>query len=47
MIIGILSAAIIGLYVEKTLNYRRVFIILAVLGILQTVSFTALLKLEA
>jgi hypothetical membrane protein len=47
MIIGIISAALIGFYVEKTLNYRRVFMILAILGIIQTVFFSILLKLDA
>lgn len=47
MIIGILSAALIGIYVEKTLNYKKVFIILSILGMLQTVSFTILLKIGA
>jgi hypothetical protein len=45
MVIGIISAALIGLYVEKTLDYRRVFMILAILGITQTIGFSLILKL--
>lgn len=47
MVVGIVSAAAIGIYVEKTLNYRIVFILLAILGILQTIGFVVSLKLEA
>ncbi len=46
MITGIISAAVIGIYVEKTLNYRRVFMILAFLGIVQTIAFSLLLDIE-
>jgi FLVCR family feline leukemia virus subgroup C receptor-related protein len=46
MVIGIISAAVIGLYVEKTLQYRRVFMVLAVMGITQTIGFSLVLKLE-
>jgi hypothetical protein len=45
MVIGIISAALIGLYVEKTLQYRKVFIILSILGITQTIGFSLMLKL--
>lgn len=44
MIIGIISAGVLGVYIEKTLNYRRVFIILAIIGILQTIGFAIVLK---
>ncbi len=46
MITGILSAAVIGIYVEKTLNYRRVFLILAFLGVVQTIAFSVLLGID-
>jgi FLVCR family feline leukemia virus subgroup C receptor-related protein len=37
MIVGIISAALIGIYIEKTLKYRRVFIPLGLFGIIQSV----------
>lgn len=43
MIVGIISAAAIGIYVEKTLNYHFVFKVLSVLGVVQTVGFVAVL----
>jgi len=44
MVVGIISAAIIGIYVERTLKYRTVFLVLAFLGVVQTVAFSVLLK---
>ena len=44
MIIGIVSAGLFGVYIEKTLNYRRLFIALAIVGVLQTVCLPLLLK---
>lgn len=43
MIVGILSAAAIGVYVEKTLKYQFVFRILGVLGVVQTIGFVVVL----
>lgn len=43
MIVGILSAAGIGVYVERTLKYKLVFRVLAVLGVVQTVAFVVVL----
>lgn len=43
MVVGILSAAGIGLYVEKTLKYKLVFRMLGVLGVVQTVGFVVVL----
>jgi len=43
MVVGILSAAGVGLYVEKTLNYKLVFRMLGVLGVVQTVGFVVVL----
>lgn len=43
MIVGIVSAALIGLYIEKTLKYRRVFIPLAFFGMVQCVALPAML----
>lgn len=44
MVIGIVSAGLFGMYIEKTLNYRRIFLILATVGVLQTIALPALLK---
>lgn len=44
MIVGIVSAGLIGVYIEKTLKYRRVFIPLAFFGILQCVALPLMLK---
>jgi MFS transporter, FLVCR family, feline leukemia virus subgroup C receptor-related protein len=44
MIVGIVSAAVIGIYIEKTLKYRRVFIPLAFFGIIQCVALPIMLK---
>lgn len=46
MVIGIISAAVVGIYVEKTLNYRRVFLLLSFLGIVQTIAFSVILDVE-
>lgn len=43
MIVGILSAAAIGLYVEKTLKYKLMFRMLGILGVVQTVGFVIVL----
>lgn len=43
MIIGIISAAIFGFYIESTLNYRRIFIFLTILGVIQCVGLPLLL----
>jgi hypothetical protein len=43
MVVGILSAAGIGVYVERTLKYKLVFRVLAVLGVVQTVAFVVVL----
>lgn len=43
MVVGILSAAGIGLYVEKNLKYKLVFRMLGVLGVVQTVGFVVVL----
>jgi FLVCR family feline leukemia virus subgroup C receptor-related protein len=45
MFMGIASAAVFGLYIEKTLKYRRVFVILAILGLIQCVSMPLVLGL--
>ena len=39
MVCGILSATLIGLYIEKTLKYRRVFRVLCLLGLLESAAF--------
>jgi len=44
MVVGIISAALFGMYIEKTLNYRRIFLILATIGILQTIALPSLLN---
>ena len=44
MVTGIISAALIGLYVEKTLKYRRIFWVCSLLGILTTIGFPLSLK---
>ncbi|CAM6006598.1 unnamed protein product [Sphagnum balticum] len=36
IVTGVLSAGLLGAYIEKTLNYRRVFVALGVLGIVQS-----------
>lgn len=43
MIVGIVSAGFIGAYIEKTLKYRRVFIPLALFGIIQCVALPVML----
>jgi FLVCR family feline leukemia virus subgroup C receptor-related protein len=43
MIVGIVSAALIGIYIEKTLKYRRVFIPLALFGMVQCVGMPIML----
>ncbi len=43
MVVGIISAALLGLYIEKTLQYRRIFIILSIFGIIQSVGFPFML----
>lgn len=43
MVVGIVSAALLGLYIEKTLKYRRVFIPLALFGIVQSVGMPLML----
>ena len=45
MVAGIVSAALIGLYIEKTLKYRRMFWICSCLGIITTIGFPLSLKL--
>lgn len=45
MIMGIVSAGGFGLYIQKTLKYRKVFIILATLGLVQCVSMPIMLGL--
>ena len=44
MVTGIIFAAIFGLYVEKTLKYRRVFWLCAVIGLLTTIGFPLAMK---
>lgn len=44
MVTGILSAAVIGAYVEKTLNYKIMFRVCAFLGLLTTIGFPLCLK---
>lgn len=44
MVAGIISAALIGLYIEKTLKYRRMFWICSLLGIITTIGFPLSLK---
>lgn len=44
MIAGIISAGILGIYVQKTLKYRNTFIVCGLLGILTTVAFPLALK---
>ena len=39
MICGILSATLVGLYIEKTLKYHRVFKILGIVGLIQAAGF--------
>lgn len=39
MIAGIISAALIGIYVERTLKYKRAFVMCSILGLLTTVAF--------
>jgi FLVCR family feline leukemia virus subgroup C receptor-related protein len=46
MIVGIISAALIGIYIEKTLKYRRVFIPLGLFGIIQSVCLPLVLIYE-
>ncbi len=43
MVVGIISAALLGLYIEKTLRYRRIFILLSIFGILQSIGFPFML----
>ena len=44
MVTGIVSAAIFGSYVEKTLKYRRMFWLCSLVGMLTTVAFPLALK---
>ena len=44
MVAGIISAALMGAYVEKTLKYRRMFWLCSILGILTTIGFPLFLK---
>lgn len=44
MVAGIVSAALLGAYVEKTLKYRNTFILCGILGILTTAAFPLSLK---
>lgn len=44
MITGIVSAAIFGIYVEKTLKYRNAFWVCSFVGVLTTVGFPLALK---
>lgn len=44
MITGIVSAALFGAYVERTLKYRNVFWLCAIIGLLTTFGFPMALK---
>jgi Na+/melibiose symporter-like transporter len=44
MVTGIISAAVFGLYIEKTLKYYVVFKLLAIIGVLQSVGFPLMLR---
>lgn len=44
MITGIISAAIFGIYIQKTLKYRRIFILCAIIGLLTTIGFPLTMK---
>lgn len=44
MISGIISAALFGIYVEKTLKYRNTFIMCSIIGLATTVLFPLALK---
>ena len=46
MVTGIISAALFGLYIEKTLKYYVIFKVLAVLGVLECVGFPLVLGIE-
>lgn len=39
MICGIVSAGLLGIYVEKTLKYRNTFIFCSIIGLLTTIGF--------
>jgi MFS transporter, FLVCR family, feline leukemia virus subgroup C receptor-related protein len=43
MFVGIVSAGFIGAYIEKTLKYRKVFIPLALFGIIQCIALPIML----
>lgn len=45
MICGILSAALLGLYIEKTLKYSRVFRVMGVLALVECVGFPLVVSL--
>jgi len=44
MVVGIVSAGLFGMYIEKTLNYRKIFLLLAIVGVFQSLALPALLK---
>lgn len=44
MVTGIVSAGLFGIYVEKTLQYRRTFWVCSLLGLLTTVGFPLAMK---
>ena len=46
MATGIISAALFGLYIEKTLKYYVIFKVLAFLAVLQCVGFPLVLGIE-
>ena len=45
MICGIISAALIGLYIEKTLKYNKMFKIIGILALIDCVGFPLVVSL--
>ena len=44
LICGILSAALLGFYIEKTLNYSRVFKVIGVIALVESFGFPLVLS---
>jgi len=44
MVCGIISATLTGIYIEKTLNFRVMFILYSVISIIVTVALTVFLR---
>ena len=44
MIVGVIIAVVLGAYVERTLNYKRMFQICAFFGLVTTIGFPLCLK---